>query len=124
MGMMIFLCFLIGIIGVICVVRGEEEQERKIQSLPELEKQRYYEDNTIDYTVIVAEDSKKSLGSAVTRGAIGGAILGPVGLVGGAISGKNKSETTFTVVYKSGRRKVVTVRNDSEQFKEYAQYIK
>lgn len=81
-------------------------------------------DNTIDYTIIVAEDSKKSLGSAVTRGAIGGALLGPVGLVGGAISGKNNTKTTFTVIYKSGRREIITVDNDSSDFGIYARYLK
>ncbi len=108
----------------------KQEQER-IQNLSDDEKQEYYRkkeqeqlDNTIDYTIIVSENSKKSLGSAVTRGAIGGALLGPVGLVGGAISGKNKSETTFTVVYKSGRREVITVDNKSSDFAIYAKYIK
>ena len=81
-------------------------------------------DNMIDYTIIVAEDSKKSLGSAVARGAVGGVLLGPVGMVGGAISGKNKAKTTFTVVYKSGRREVITVDNDSSDFGMYARYIK
>lgn len=81
-------------------------------------------DNMIDYTIIVAEDSKKSLGSSVARGAIGGALLGPVGMVGGAISGKNKSKTTFTVVYKSGRRQVITVSNDSSEFERFARYLK
>lgn len=111
-------------------VEYNQEQER-IKNLSDAEKQEYYYqrqqeqlDNTIDYTIIVAEDSKKSLGSAVARGAIGGALLGPVGLVGGAISGKNKSETTFTVVYKSGRRELITVNNDSTEFEEYATYVK
>lgn len=124
MGMIIFLCFLIVAIGVICVNKSEEQREQKIQNLPETERQRYYQDNTIDYTIIVSEDSKKSLGSAITRGAIGAAMLGPVGLVGGAISGKNKAKTTFTIVYKSGRREVVTVDNNSQEFEKYARYIK
>lgn len=84
----------------------------------------FYSDDEIDYTIIVAEDSKKSLGSAITRGVIGGALLGPVGLVGGAITGKNKSKTTFTIVYKNGHRTVVTVSNDSPEFAKYARYLK
>ena len=58
------------------------------------------------------------------RGAVGGALLGPVGMLGGALSGKNKSETTFTIVYKDSSREVKTVSNDSPEFKKYAQYIK
>ena len=106
-------------------------KQKKFNSLSDTEKQKYLEqkiieeqDKTINYTIIVGEDSKKSLGSAIVRGTVGGALLGPVGLVGGAISGKNKSETTFTIVYKSGRRKIETVKNDSEEFKEYAKYVK
>ena len=78
----------------------------------------------IDYTIIVGGDSRKSVGSSVARGTIGGALLGPVGLVGGALSGKNKSKTTFTIVYKSGRREVKTVDNNSWEFDKYAKYVK
>lgn len=124
MGIIIGGIFFIALICIIYAVESENQRERDIQNLTDTEKQRYYDDNTIDYTVIVSEDSKKSLSSAVTRGAVGGALLGPVGLVGGAISGKNKSKTTFTVIYKSGRREVVTVDNDSSDFKKYANYVR
>lgn len=103
------------------MLKNMSKEERE-QYDKQKEQQRL--DNTIDYTIIVGEDSKKSLGSAVTRGVIGGALLGPVGMVGGAISGKNKAKTTFTVVYKSGRREVITVDNDSSDFGIYARYIK
>ncbi len=78
----------------------------------------------IDYTILVSGDTKKSVGSAVVRGAVGSALLGPVGLIGGAISGKNKSETTFTVIYKDGHREVHTVSNDSSEFQKYASYLR
>lgn len=104
------------------------KETEMLRNMSKEEKEQYDNqkrlDNTIDYTIIVAEDSKKSLGSAVTRGAIGGALLGPVGLVGGAISGKNNTKTTFTVIYKSGRREIITVDNDSSDFGIYARYLK
>lgn len=110
--------------------RVKEELER-VNNLSATEKERYYEkkrrermNNEIDYTIIVGEDSRKSVGSAVGRGIVGGVLLGPVGLVGGAISGKNKSKTTFTIVYKSGRREVETVDNDSPEFRKYASYVR
>jgi len=113
------------------LIEEKNKEEERIQNMSaderiqyEKQKQKERLDRIIDYTIIVAEDSKKSLGSAVTRGAVGGALLGPVGLVGGAISAKNKSETTFTVVYKSGRREVVTVSNDSFEFEKYAKYVR
>lgn len=101
----------------------EAENKRFNQMTPE-EKNRYNADNTIDYTILVSEDSKKSLGSSIVRGAVGGALLGPVGLVGGAVTGKNKTKTTFTIVYKSGRKEVKTVENNSSEFETYARYLK
>lgn len=101
----------------------EVENKRFNQMTPE-EKNRYNADNTIDYTILVSEDSKKSLGSSIVRGAVGGALLGPVGLVGGAVTGKNKTKTTFTIVYKSGRKEVQTVENNSNEFETYARYLK
>ena len=104
--------------------KQENIKTEMLRTMSKEEIERYRLDNTIDYTIIVAEDSKKSLGSAVTRGAIGGALLGPVGLVGGAISGRNNTKTTFTVIYKSGRREIITVDNDSSDFGIYARYLK
>ena len=121
----IFVIFLIIGIAQLCKQSSDNkiEQER-VQNLTEQERKAYYDDKTIDYTIIVSQDSKKSLGSAVVRGTAGGALLGPAGLVGGALSGKNQTKTTFTVVYKSGRKDVITVDNDSDEFKMYAKYIK
>lgn len=102
---------------------AKNEIER-FNSLSLEEKKKEMLNNEIDYTIIVSEDNRKSVGSTVTRGAIGGALLGPIGLVGGALSGKNKTKTTFTIVYKSGRREVVTVENDSKEFTKYAEYVR
>ena len=104
--------------------RRKNMEEERIQNLSDEQRKQYYLDQQIDYTVIVGEDTRKSVGSAVARGAVGGALLGPIGLIGGALSGKNKSETTFTIIYKSGRREVRTVKNDSNEFRNYASYIK
>ncbi len=111
--------------------KQEEREQEIIDNLSSEEREKYYAqkrkedmDNEIDYTIIVGGDTRKSVGSSVARGVIGGALLGPIGLIGGALSGKNKSETTFTVIYKSGRREVVTVSNDSDDFRRYASYVK
>jgi uncharacterized Zn finger protein (UPF0148 family) len=61
-------------------------------------------------TVIVNTDSRKSATSSITRGMIGGALFGVAGAVGGAMSGKNKSETTFLIVYTDGSRETQTVK--------------
>lgn len=78
----------------------------------------------IDYTIVAGSNSQKSMGSSIARGAVGGALLGPVGLIGGAASGKNKTTTTFTIVYKNGKRKVETVDNNSFLFREYSKYLR
>ncbi len=99
----------------------EEELMRKIRANTSNGKAIDY---SIDYTILVSSDSKKSVSSSIARGIVGGAILGPAGMVGGAISGKNKSKTTFTIVYKNGQREVKTVDNNSEEFSKYASYLK
>lgn len=139
LGFFLTTCMWITFVGVpiylsIQIKEAEKKSEEEIIALSNMtedEKRNYYEekkkkeeDNIIDYTILVNTDDRKSLGSAVVRGAVGGAVLGPLGMVGGAVSGKNKSTTTFTVVYKSGRRNVVTVDNDSESFYELAKYLK
>ncbi len=127
MGVIITIFVIFLIIGIAQLFKQSSDnkiEQERVQNLTEQERKAYYDDKTIDYTIIVSQDSKKSLGSAVVRGAAGGALLGPAGLVGGALSGKNQTKTTFTVVYKSGRKDVITVDNDSDEFKMYAKYIK
>lgn len=73
-------------------------------------------------TIIVSQSSRKKATSAVSRGLIGGAILGPVGLLAGA-SAKSKEMTTFQVIYNNGKQETVQVKNDSYMFKEYCKYL-
>jgi hypothetical protein len=83
--------------------------------------------HTIKKVMIVAEESnsQKKVGSTIMRGAIGGALLGPVGLVGGALSGKNKvtSKTTFLIEYEDGHRETKIVDNDSYEFEKLCKYL-
>lgn len=78
---------------------------------------------TIKKTIIVSADSKKKIGSAIARGAIGGTILGPVGFVGGAISGKNKNSTTFLIEYTNGERETKIVENNSPEFEKLCKFL-
>lgn len=58
----------------------------------------------------VSSTSKKSVGSSITRGAIGGALFGGAGAVVGAMSGKEKTKTmiTFLVSYDDGTTDTIT----------------
>lgn len=78
---------------------------------------------TINRTTIANEDSRKSLTSAAIRGAVGSVVAGPVGLAAGAVSGKNKSKTTFVIEYSNGTKKVETVKTNSTKYKEYLLYL-
>lgn len=67
--------------------------------------------NTVSKVVVMNQDERKSLSSAIGRGVVGSALLGPIGLVGGAISGKNKKSYLVKIYYPNGRSSVVEVNN-------------
>lgn len=71
-------------------------------------------------------DSKKSATSSLMRGAVGGALLGPAGLLAGGLSGKNKMKqmTTFLIKYDDGYQMTQTVENNGLMFNTYMQLIK
>lgn len=77
----------------------------------------------IEKTAIISDDSKKSLGSGIIRGGVGTVLLGPVGLVAGAMSAKNKKTTTFLICYSDGTKETKTVKTNSSEFKNYAKYL-
>lgn len=78
----------------------------------------------IAYTQIVSSDSKKSLGSAVVRGAVGNMVAGPIGVVAGAATAKNKGTTTFLVEKKDGTRLNVVVKTNGIAFNDLCKHLK
>lgn len=70
-------------------------------------------------------DSKKSASSTLIRGAVGGALLGPAGMLAGGLSGKNKIQamTTFLITYDDGSQQTDTVKNDSIMYTTYMQFL-
>jgi hypothetical protein len=46
---------------------------------------------------LVTEENKKKFLSSAGWGLVGGALLGPVGLVAGALAGGNRKEISFAV---------------------------
>lgn len=63
-------------------------------------------------------DSRKDLKSTFLRGAIGNTLAGPVGLVAGTLSGKNKNKnkTVFLIEYEDGHVETKEVDNNSDEF--------
>lgn len=105
---------------------NDEEKEKYEKQLARQEQLK--RSKTVKQVIIVSNtsDSRKKVGSTVVRGAIGGALLGSAGLVGGAMSGKNKvsSKTTFLIEYEDGHRETKEVDNDSTEYKKLCNYLK
>lgn len=108
---------------------SQEEQEKfeaKLK-LQQENSERFRKASTISKVMIVGanSDSRKSVSSSVIHGTVGGALLGPAGLVGGALSGKNKvtNKTTFLIEYEDGHRETKTVDNDSSEFEKLCKYL-
>ncbi|WP_145531230.1 hypothetical protein [Yersinia kristensenii] len=63
---------------------------------------------------VASEDSVKKVGGAMGWGVVGGALMGPVGLIAGVLLGGNKKDVTF-IVELSGERKFMAT-TDSKTF--------
>lgn len=64
-------------------------------------------DNVLNYEVIT-EEHRKSAASGIARGLVGGALLGPVGLLAG-LTAKNKGTHTIAIEFKDGKRSLVEI---------------
>ena len=109
-------------------------QEHRAQRAKEaqIKREQRIADNTIVSTAIVNSTmtgkQTASVTSSIVRGAVGGVIFGPVGLVAGAVTPKKRIVTkdatvTFSILFKSGKRSVETVRVGSARYNELAKYI-
>lgn len=58
---------------------------------------------------LITNEHRKSAASGIGRGLIGGALLGPVGMIGGAVSAKNKSTYQISIQFKDGKRSLIEV---------------
>ena len=63
---------------------------------------------TVETYEVVDESSRKSAASAVGRAAVGGFLLGPVGLAA-ALSAKSKGIHTVAIQFKDGHRSLLEV---------------
>ena len=109
----------------------QQEAREQFRSLAEQKQsKRKIKQTSILNTV---NDSRKKVGSSVIRGTVVGTVAGAVnpvaglaGIAGGAMSGKNKtnSTTTFLIEYEDGHRETKTVKNNSAEYNKLAKYIK
>ena len=61
---------------------------------------------------IITEESVKSASSGVARGIVGGVLLGPVGMLGGALSAKNITTRHVAIEWHDGERSLLAVKGD------------
>jgi hypothetical protein len=57
---------------------------------------------------VMTEDIRKSAASGIIRGAVGAALIGPVGILAG-LSAKNKSTITIAIRFKDGKNSLIEV---------------
>lgn len=74
-------------------------------------KKLYINKDTVEAYELVTDDSKKSAASGVARGLVGGALLGPVGMLAGGLSAKNKKSYTLILQYKDGDKSLIEVND-------------
>lgn len=64
--------------------------------------------NVSNYEV-VTDEHRKSAASGVARGLVGGALLGPVGMLAGGISAKSKGIYQIAIEFNDGKRSLIEV---------------
>jgi|SRR5665648_140958 len=64
---------------------------------------------------VITDEHTKSAASGVARGLVGGVLLGPVGLLAGGLSAKNKGTHTLAIQFKDGKNSLMEV--DSKIYK-------
>lgn len=65
-------------------------------------------DNVKSYELIT-DEHRKSAASGVARGLVGGALLGPVGMLAGGLSAKNKGIFQVAIEFNDGKRSLIEV---------------
>lgn len=64
--------------------------------------------NEVEAVEIASEESVKRLAGTIGWGAVGGVILGPVGLLAGLLAGGRGKDVTFVCRLKDGRKFLAT----------------
>lgn len=64
---------------------------------------------SVDSYEVITDEHRKSAASGVARGIVGGALLGPVGMLAGGISAKSKGIFQVAVQFKDGKRSLIEI---------------
>ena len=66
---------------------------------------------TVESVELITDEHRKSAASGVARGLVGGALLGPVGMLAGGLSAKNKGIYQVAIQFKDGKRSLLEVND-------------
>ncbi|MEC1178544.1 hypothetical protein P9B03_08630 [Metasolibacillus meyeri] len=75
---------------------------------------------TVESYELITEEHRKSAVSGVSRGLVGGVLLGPVGLLAG-LSAKNKGTHTLAIEFRDGKKSLIEV--DEKIYKLFIQQL-
>ncbi len=71
----------------------------------------YLNNTTVESYELITDEHRKSAASGVARGLVGGVLLGPVGLLAGGLSAKNKGIYQIAIQFKDGKRSLIEVND-------------
>lgn len=69
----------------------------------------YLDKNNVETYEVITDEHRKSAASGVARGLVGGALLGPVGMLAGGLSAKNKGIYQVAIQFKDGKRSLLEI---------------
>ena len=58
---------------------------------------------------VITDEHRKSAASGIARGLVGGALLGPVGMLAGSLSAKTKGVYQIAIQFKDGQRSLIEI---------------
>lgn len=64
---------------------------------------------TVESYELITDEHRKSAKSGIARGLVGGALLGPVGMLAGGMSAKSKGIYKIAIQFKDGKRSLLEV---------------
>lgn len=65
--------------------------------------------NTVKTYELITDEHRKSAASGVARGLVGGALLGPVGMLAGGLTAKSKDIYQIAMEFTDGKRSLIEV---------------
>lgn len=65
--------------------------------------------SSVESYELITDEHRKSAASGVARGLVGGALLGPVGMLAGGLSAKSKGIYQVAIQFKDGKRSLLEV---------------